>query len=162
MKSLYRSSSVIHGNGMFCRTSIKKGDFIAFIEGPIVRRIEKTKAEALKFPDLIGISGKFVTRWIDPIQPFKSLNHSCQPNAGVTGIKRLIALKDIEAEEEITIDYSTIVGNPLWEMRCSCGTQLCRSTIGSVHTLPKARFEAYGTAIPSHFRSMYVRYNRIK
>ena len=53
------------------------------------------------------------------------LNHSCNPNVGVRGEITFIAMRDIEAGEELTFDYA-MTDNEDYEMHCNCGTQNCR------------------------------------
>jgi uncharacterized protein len=51
------------------------------------------------------------------------INHSCDPNTGVG--ENMIALRDIEAGEEITYDYAmTDAGN--YNDECLCGSEKCR------------------------------------
>lgn len=159
MKRVTAGKSSIEGRGLIAQEDIKKGDFIAFIKGPIVRRVEKTKEAALAMPDLIGLSGIFKTTWIDPQPPFKYLNHSCNPSASVTG-KKMRALRDIKKGGEVTFDYSTVVGNPLWEMRCFCHEKNCRKIIQSVQKLPPSLFQKYSSFMRSNFKNIYLRYNK--
>jgi SET domain-containing protein len=159
MKKLFFKASKIEGRGMFTSESAKKGEFIASIRGPIIRRIEKTKKDALALPDLIGISGIYKSVWVDPKPPFKYLNHSCQPNVGING-RRIHALRDIHAGDEIVFDYSTVVANPLWEMRCLCKERNCRKLIRSIQYLPITRYQSYLPYIPSDFKKVYLRYTK--
>ena len=36
------------------------------------------------------------------------LNHSCEPNVGVQGQIVFVAMRDVAAGEELTLDYGTI------------------------------------------------------
>jgi hypothetical protein len=56
------------------------------------------------------------------------LNHSCEPNVGVQGQIVFVALRDVAAGEELTIDYGTI-GHAAEPMACRCGAAACRRTI---------------------------------
>jgi NAD(P)-dependent dehydrogenase (short-subunit alcohol dehydrogenase family) len=56
------------------------------------------------------------------------LQHSCEPNAGISGEVTQIARRDISIGEEITIDYATI-DNDDYSYTCSCGSSTCRGTI---------------------------------
>ena len=40
------------------------------------------------------------------LQDADYLNHSCNPNCGINGSFKIVALKDIEPWEEITFDYA--------------------------------------------------------
>jgi hypothetical protein len=75
------------------------------------------------------------------------LNHSCEPNAGIR--KRdnqlfLFAARSITVDQEIVIDYSTILGDDdIWTMRCNCGRKSCRRTIRRFGSLPLKRKREY-------------------
>ncbi|MGH6916803.1 MAG: SET domain-containing protein-lysine N-methyltransferase [Geminicoccaceae bacterium] len=66
-------------------------------------------------------------------------NHSCNPNTGIRLTSRgtiVVALRDINALEELTYDYSTYLRNPYEKMQCMCGADNCRGLIGSFDSLP--------------------------
>src|SRR5690606_29175849 len=57
------------------------------------------------------------------------VNHSCEPNCGlrfhgVFGSQKIIlnSLRDIEAGEELTFDYSTYLSGRFEPFSCACGT----------------------------------------
>ncbi|MCG7898719.1 MAG: SET domain-containing protein [Candidatus Thiodiazotropha lotti] len=93
---VYKAPSRIHGNGLFAKVSIAKGDFIGTYEGPQAKR-DGTYVlwvfEDDKQP--VGRSGRNLLRY---------LNHHDQGNAEFDGFD-LFALKDIKPNEEITFDY---------------------------------------------------------
>lgn len=127
------------GRGLFATTSVHPGDTIIRIEGRIVdyrvlwrREGSSFSANCIRFgPDTYLDPGNGVCRF---------LNHSCEPNAGVrkTGNRLfLFAAKRIGAGSEITIDYSTTIGDDdIWTMRCRCGSRLCRKTVRNFGSLP--------------------------
>ena len=55
-------------------------------------------------------------------------NHSCDPNIGVQGQIVFVAMREIEAGEELTHDWAT-TDDDTYEMTCNCGTAHCRGTI---------------------------------
>ena len=59
------------------------------------------------------------------------LNHSFMPNAGFKGTVHLIAITDIKAGTEITIDYATCfsLDRPAFHFQCCCGSSSCRKKI---------------------------------
>lgn len=95
-------------------------------------------------------------RWIVPTAdcPWRYINHSCEPNSGLTG-RTVVALRRICKGEEITIDYSTTEEDPFWRMSCSCGSLRCRKLIGGIHTLPRSRYRRYLPFIPRFLRIAY-------
>jgi len=63
-------------------------------------------------------------------------NHSCDPNTVFAGLN-VVALRDIERGEELTIDYSTFCDERMPEFECECGSKNCRGRIsGKRVTLP--------------------------
>jgi SET domain-containing protein len=60
------------------------------------------------------------------------LNHCCEPNLGfLEGTLELFALRDIEAGEELFIDYSTCMNEEGWTIRCGCRAPSCRGRVQS-------------------------------
>lgn len=57
------------------------------------------------------------------------LNHSCDPNLGWTPDGTLVALRDVAADEEVTVDYATSIDDPSFTMFCHCETYRCRQVI---------------------------------
>ena len=105
-------------------------------------------------PDWVGYE-EF--EWIDPRPPYKYLNHSCEPNVGVRGRFLLTALRDIRADEEITIDYSIIEPDPRWFMKCGCGKKNCRKVVRAIELLPQKLFNKYDPYIPRAMKKLYAR-----
>ena len=55
-------------------------------------------------------------------------NHSCDPNLAIQGQIVLVAMRDIAAGEELTIDWATTDDGD-HEMTCQCGSPRCRGTV---------------------------------
>lgn len=53
------------------------------------------------------------------------MNHSCSANILEYGLDFGVAVRDIEAGEEITSDYRRWLNDKPWEMKCYCGTETC-------------------------------------
>lgn len=74
-------------------------------------------------------------------------NHSCNPNAGIVKKGRRLLLKaiaPIAAGEEVTHDYSTLLGaDDVWKMRCNCGEDNCRRTVRNIAKLPATTVRRY-------------------
>jgi SET domain-containing protein len=51
-------------------------------------------------------------------------NHSCDPNTD----KNRVALRDIDAGEELTADYAQFSTKD-WEMTCNCGAKNCKGIV---------------------------------
>jgi hypothetical protein len=66
------------------------------------------------------------------------VNHSCNPNTGFEGLV-LVALRDIDTDEEITWDYSTAIDEAdFGGFPCTCGALACRGAVRSFRHLPPA------------------------
>ncbi|MBX7222275.1 MAG: hypothetical protein K1Y36_20165 [Blastocatellia bacterium] len=64
--------------------------------------------------------------WSKKVMPIHVTNHSCEPNSSFNAAGELIALYDLEANEEITYDYllHPIPASP-WDFTCLCQTDGC-------------------------------------
>jgi hypothetical protein len=62
-----------------------------------------------------------------------TVNHSCEPNCKIEGFNKLVAKRDININEELTIDYGTVsIGKGTTIIsECNCGSMSCRHTIKS-------------------------------
>lgn len=157
-KKIFFKESPIHGKGIFASRDIEKGEIVCIIKGPHMFKINKSERDALSHPDWVGYR---INNWVDPLPPYKYLNHSCEPNTAVKGRKTLVALKNIHRGDEVTIDYSIIEADPRWHMKCACGQKRCRGTIRSISYLPVDRFKSYLPYISSDFRKVYLKTNGI-
>lgn len=93
---VYRAPSAIHGNGLFAKVEIAKGDYIGTYQGPTAKRDGTYVLWVFEegCPP-VGRSGRNLLRY---------LNHQDDGNAEFDGFD-LYALRHIEAHEEITFDY---------------------------------------------------------
>ena len=154
MKHIYIRTSVIDGKGVAAGEDIKKGDVIYHIKGEAKFFTIENKKDSLSNPNWIGIGEN---KWINPDYPNQYLNHSCNPNSGIKGTVTMVAIKDIKEGEEITIDYSIIEGDDLWEMKCACGEKNCRKIIRSIQFMPEDQFEKYLPYVPTYFKNLYLK-----
>ena len=95
MTITYVKTSEIHGKGLFASKSIARDTVIGYLQG------KPTKQD-----------GMYVL-WLDQKNGFevscdlKYINHSDAPNACYFDDKSVVALRDIEAHEEITHNYES-------------------------------------------------------
>jgi hypothetical protein len=74
-----------------------------------------------------------VDRTTGPDQfPWRFLNHACDPNAAIS-VGRLLALRAIDAGEEITFDYNTTEYEMAEPFVCLCGNCDGRTVAGFRH-----------------------------
>lgn len=127
------------GLGLFAKRDLSKGDVILTIGGPIIDFAE-TKRRGPRECMAIQIGSD---RYIDTQPPGVFVNHSCDPNAGITSDKFLVALRPIGRGEEIRFDYSTTMEEQSFTMHCLCGAPQCRHTVRDFSTLPAAVQQLY-------------------
>lgn len=65
-------------------------------------------------------------------EPTDYVNHSCDPNAGLSGQVALVALHDIDEGSEIVYDYAMTDGSAYDEFECGCGAPSCRGRVTGV------------------------------
>ncbi len=121
------------GKGVFTKAPIKKGELIAKFDGTIYDDdfepwTEDLYNHCIQFKKAAWRDSKGIARWT---------NHSCDPNCGIRGLFSIVAMRDIEAGEQITWDYEMTEKNKDWKMKCKCGSPLCRKTIGNYVNMPK-------------------------
>jgi len=75
------------------------------------------------------------------------LNHSCEPNCVIMGRTKIVALRRIEPNEEVTFDYSTNVGWEGFSMECKCGKEVCRKIVRSYGFLSEELKGRYGACV---------------
>ncbi len=79
-----------------------------------------------------------------------ALNHSCDPNLGWRDGETLVAIRDIAAAEELTIDYATFIDDPSFVMNCHCETYRCRQIIeGTDWQIPQLQARYAGQFAPA-------------
>jgi SET domain-containing protein len=125
-------SSAIHAAGCYTTAPIRKGQRVVEYTGP---RISKKAADD-RYQDspttyLFGIGDGATV--IDGHGTAMFINHSCAPNCETDEIDErvwIIALRDIEACEELTYDYNLYDGDES-DARCNCSAPTCRKTMYS-------------------------------
>ncbi len=123
-RSIYIGESPIHGRGMIAGRRFEPGEPVWTLTGkPIFGAVTESG------PNYIGLGPDV---WIDPDLPLDHINHHCTPNAAFGPRRQLLALRPIEAHEEVTIDYSTTECDAAWAMRCGCGAEECRGMLYSI------------------------------
>ncbi|OZD03389.1 hypothetical protein CH275_16555 [Rhodococcus sp. 06-235-1A] len=67
-----------------------------------------------------------------PCSGAQMINHSCDPTVLNVGLDFGIAVRDIEAGQEVTVDYSAFDTNETRSMHCSCRASACRIEISTL------------------------------
>ena len=144
--------SPIHGRGLFAREPLAAGEVVCVKGGYVFDRA------ALKaMPDWYRAAEIQLTEdlFIGPVAEGERegsmifSNHSCEPNIGVRGQIVFVALRDVEAGEELTHDWATTDDDD-YEVGCNCGAALCRAVITGQDWRRKDLQEKYRGFFSSH------------
>lgn len=117
------------GNSIFAIKPIKKGELIAVFGGVVyewetfIHLPERERMLCLQVEDRHFLVPR-------PIGEGDYVNHSCNPNAGLSGQIGLVAMRDIKIGEEVCFDYSMCDTMPYDEFDCLCGAPTCRGRVG--------------------------------
>lgn len=135
----------INGFRIFARTQFQSGDDVFKVKGYFIscdvcdNIDDKTRDNAFRYDE---------EKYLSPAGEIGDfLNHSCDPNSAVVkkeGKLFIVAVNNINADEEVTIDYSTILASDdSWEMVCNCGSENCRKLIKTFNSLPNHTKQRY-------------------
>ena len=128
-KKVTIEKSTIHGYGYYAKVNIEKGEKVFVKGGHIVKRGNFYTSSVIN--SYLPISDEYYIAAISPDEEENIKlynNHSCNPNCGMHGEITFVAMRDIEAGEELTIDYA-FVDNEDYAFECRCGSENCRGTI---------------------------------
>ena len=153
LSNLLIKKSGIAGKGVYTKIPIKKGTTVCFMKGEIIdldTMSQRVDDNLEKGSDPLEIDDEM---YIDMEELPRTINHCCEPNCCIVGKNKLISIKNIKKDEELTYDYSTTMndneekikksGGSLWTIKCRCGAKNCRGIIDQFKTLPKKRREFY-------------------
>ena len=133
--------NAINGYGIVAQKPLKKGKVIFKQEESAQRIITKRYAENNWTAEqkeefrhyAYPISDEVYILWDHKPENWAPQNHSCDPNTCYDGLN-LIALRDIQAEEELTLDYADLLDESMESFVCTCGLPNCRKVIsGTPH-----------------------------
>jgi hypothetical protein len=126
--------SPVSGNGMFAHRTIKKGETISIVGGMVLTdsdfeafQSSHSAYNAVQIDEgLHLVERSEITQSLDG-----SMNHSCDSNVWMDDEVTLVARRDIEAGEEIAVDYALFTTQSNWilDNPCHCGSPSCRHTI---------------------------------
>ena len=127
-------TSRISGQGMFALEPIRKGETVCVVGGTVMTDSEfaafqttHTLYNSIQIDDHLHlVEDPQITRYQEG-----SMNHSCDSSVWMDDDVTLVARRDIEAEEEITVDYALFTTQSNWmlDTRCRCGSPHCRRII---------------------------------
>jgi hypothetical protein len=137
------------GCGIFAVEPLNKGDLILLWGGRVVRGDQIDPDMPNRTVRTVQIDDNLFLLTPEPLEPSDCMNHSCRPNAGFSGQIGLIAMREIQAGEEVCIDYAMCDSEPYDEFDCGCGAPDCRGRVtGDDWKDPElqARYDGYFSA----------------
>lgn len=116
------------GNGIYALQPINQGELVAVFGGVVyewdafIHLPDRERSLCLQVEDRHFLVPR-------PIGEGDYVNHSCDPNAGLSGQIGLVAMRDIKTGEEVCFDYAMCDTMPYDEFECECGSATCRGYV---------------------------------
>ena len=130
-KATKGAPSEIAGRGLVAVERISEGEVVAVKGGHI-----RTTQQMRSLSERLQNSGVQITDDLhlmaveddeyEAVMLF--VNHSCEPNVGFAGNVVLVAMRDVDAGEELTTDYA-MFDDYEGSMDCSCERPACRRVV---------------------------------
>lgn len=127
-------ASPIQGLGAFTSAAIKQGEAVEIVGGVVMTEAKfsafqhtTARYNAIQIGEDLHLVEESEHTQTRP----GSINHSCDSNLWLADEVTLVARRNIDAGEELTVDYALFTAQPGWrlEFPCHCGTPVCRHTI---------------------------------
>ena len=152
------------GYGVFAREAIVKHDLLCAWGGDVVAQSELGNLSHEIITHGIQVEeGIYLMPPTDGLTSADYFNHSCAPNAGLSGQICLVAIRDISPDEEVCFDYAMSDTTPYDEFDCHCGAVTCRGRVtGNDWRRPELQRRYYGYFMPYIQRRIDALYSKRK
>ena len=131
------------GCGVFAREPIKQGELLSLWGGRIVTADEIDPNMTNLTQRILQVEEGLYLETPEKLEPADCFNHSCEPNAGLSGQIGVVAMRDIEAGEELNFDYAMCDATPYDEFDCYCGSENCRGRVTGSDWMRPELWEKY-------------------
>lgn len=126
------------GFGIFADSAIKTGEVVFPGEGRAQRIVTRGHVERTWSPPAVAdfrayaypLSDEVFILWDRNPDDWAPQNHSCDPNTVYRGLD-VVALRDIPAGEELTLDYADYCNETAAAFDCRCGAPNCRGRVSA-------------------------------
>jgi uncharacterized protein len=117
------------GQGIYASQPLEKDEVLAVWGGEVVpgQRLQEYSEYARTHG--LQVDEDLFLLPLTEDDPSDCFNHSCSPNAGLSGQITLVAMRPIMQDEEICFDYAMSDSNPYDEFECGCGGSDCRGIV---------------------------------
>lgn len=121
------------GKGIFAIEKINKGEVVGdytYGFGKYINTVEADKFYKKGFGRMIQVDDDlfFTATSENEFEEADLFNHSCEPNCGIKDKLKIVAMRDIEPGEEVTIGYAMMEFSD-YSFNCNCGAQNCRKIV---------------------------------
>jgi SET domain-containing protein len=123
--------SPIHGRGLFAAERIAAGEVVCVKGGYVFdRRALEAMPAWYRAAEIQVAEDLFIGPAAEGEREGSMLftNHSCEPNMGVRGQIVFVAMRDVEAGEELTHDWA-MTDDDDYRLECRCGAPACRRVL---------------------------------
>ncbi len=135
-KKYVMKGNSIAGFGIYATQPIAAGEVIFKGEERPQRIVTKRYVEENWLPEekllfkhyAVPLSSEVYVLWDNNPTEWAPQNHSCSPNTAYKGLN-LVAIRQISAGEELTMDYSDLLNESAETFDCQCGAPGCRKKI---------------------------------
>lgn len=124
-----RRDATHHGAGVFAVEPVEAGELLAVWGGRVVGAAELSRLTERERMLTLQVEEEFFLAPAGEADPADLVNHSCDPNAGLRGQIALVAMRAIEAGEEVCFDYAMSESTAYDEFSCRCGSARCRGRV---------------------------------
>jgi SET domain-containing protein len=137
------------GCGVFATALITEGELVSLWGGRIIHKEDLDPSMPRFTQRVLQMDEDLYLLTAEEKEPNDCFNHSCDPNLGFFGQIGLVALRNIEAGEEVMFDYAMSDGSPYDEFECYCGSANCRKKVtGNDWQLPELWLKYQGYFSP--------------
>jgi len=124
------------GFGTFATQWVKEGETVISFEGQphtlmskfYAKHVLPEEDQELFFRHAYPLTDEIYVMWEKDSSQWKPLNHACDPIAWFDGLN-VVARRDIQPGEQITIDYAMLYGEDMPLFDCHCDSPTCRGII---------------------------------
>lgn len=125
--------SPIQGHGLFAKEPILKGEIILDFSKGTQQFVSGAEADDLykgNFDHMLQVDENRFLVTVKEFEPVDRghVNHSCDPNCGMKDGVKIVAMRTIEPDEELTLDYAMMESSD-YSFKCECGRKNCRAVI---------------------------------
>ncbi len=137
--------SKIHGKGMFSKSKISESEVVAIKGGSILTRKQLEEVNRSILPAQLEVADNL---FISPISAKEResamlyTNHSCNANMGIQGQIVFAAIRDIDKNVELTIDWAMLDDGD-YEHECNCQLPNCRKILTGKDWMKKELQQKY-------------------